>query len=313
MNMRNKVKYIVIPVLMVLIVSCEINDPILIPDDIGYVAFSDTEQSVRENKGNLDITVYLATLATNPAEFTFSASTEGIDNPAIEGVDYNIPAGGKVSFAEGMGYQTISIGIIDNAEKDGMKQFWLILESGTEGYDIGIDGKEKVLITIQDDEHPLKLLLGTYRIEAVSFYGSVWDIRHERLRIEPDADTSKIQIYNVIEGITPVLSRPLIGTVDRINKTITIKGGQQWSNPKSNGYYFAFYKGDPVNYVIQGTTQCPTVLDEDFVLAYATDAGTVITGFDNWGPKWMEPDGEFDSMWWWDFYNSATLTKVEDY
>jgi hypothetical protein len=307
--MKNIFKYVSLMVLITLLYSCEINEPILIPDDIGYVAFSNTEQSVRENKGILDITIYLATLKSDPAQFSLSTSTDGLDNPAIEGTDYIMPSGGMVNFPDGMGYQTISIDIIDNTEKDGMKQFWLLLGSGTEGFDIGIDGKDKVLITIQDDEHPLKFLLGTYRIEAESYYGSEWNIRHDRLRIEPDADTNKIQIYNVVEGISPVLSRPLIGTVDRNSETITIKSGQQWSNPKSNGYYFSFYKGDPDNANSQG----PQPLDEDFVLIYDIGAETTITGFDNWGPKWMEPAGTFDGWWWWDYYLTASLTKIEDY
>lgn len=307
--MKNILTYISYMVFITILYSCEINEPILIPDDIGYVAFSNTEQSIRENQGQVDVTVYLTTLKTNPAEFSLSTSTDGLDNPAIEGIDYSMPASGTVNFGEGMGYQTITIDIIDNAESDGMKQFWLMLGTGTEGYDIGIDGKDKILVTIQDDEHPLKFLLGTYRIEAASYYGSEWDIRHDRLRIEPDADQNKVRIYNVVEGISPVLSRPLIGTVDKDNETITIKSGQQWSNPKSNGYYFSFYKGDPDNANSQG----PEPLDENFVLEYDVAAETTISGFDNWGPKWMEPAGTFDGWWWWDFYLTASLTKLEDY
>ena len=309
MGMKYKTAYLVLLALLLLLHACEINDPILIPGDIAYVAFSETEQSVRENKGNLEIEIYLTTLSTSPAEFSISTSTEGIENPAEEGVDYNIPQDRKVSFNEGMGYQTITIEILDNDEKDGMKQFMLVLGSGTGGYEIGIDGKDKVLVTIQDDEHPLKFILGTYRIEASSYYGSEWNIRHDRLRIEPDADTNKVLIYNVIEGITPVLSRPLVGSVDRELETITIKSGQQWSNPKSNGYYFSFYMGNPDNANSQG----PEPIDQDFVLTYLIGEETTIDGFDNWGPKWMEPAGTFDSWWWWDYYLTADLTKVEDY
>jgi hypothetical protein len=291
--------------------SCEVNSPILVPDDISYVAFSEPEASVRENKGKLDIELYLTTYSTSPAEFSFKSSTEGLDNPAIEGVDYNLPTGNKVSFTDGMGYTEVAIEIIDNDLKDGQKQFWLEIDSGTEGYQIGIDGRNKILVNIQDDEHPLKFILGRYRIEANSLYGSAYNISHSNLLIEPDpTDTTKIQINNVIEGIVPVLSRPLIGTVDVAEGKINIKSGQQWSNPKSNGYYFSFYKGDPENANDQG----PEPLDDKFILTW-TGSGSDITisGFDNWGPKWMEPSGNFDSWWWWDYYTSATLTKVEDY
>lgn len=290
--------------------SCEVNDPIYVPDDISYVAFSNSEAAVRENKGNLDIELYLTTYSTSPAEFSFTSSSEGLDFPAIEGVDYNLPPGNKVSFVNGMGYAEVAVEIIDNNEKDGMKQFWLEIESGTEGYQIGIDGKQKILISIQDDEHPLKFILGRYRIEATSYYGSEWNLNHDRFLIEPDTDTTKIRIRNVIEGITPTLSRPLMGTVNVAEGEITINSGQQWSNPKSNGYYFSFYKGDPENANDQG----PEPLDETFILTWTGSVSDItITGFDNWGPKWMEPSGAFDSWWWWDYYTTATLTKVEDY
>jgi hypothetical protein len=290
--------------------SCDINEPIYVPDDISYVAFTNSTAAIRENKGPLKVEMYLATYATQPAEFTVSSSTDGLDLPALEGVDYNLPPGSTVKFENGMGYIDIPIEIIDNDEKDGMKQFWLKIESGSPEYQLGIDGKDKILITIQDDEHPLKFILGRYRIEAVSYYGSQWDIAHDRFLIEPDVDTTKVLINNVIEGISPPLSRPLIGTMDVENGTITVKSGQQWSNPKSNGYYFSFYMGDPDNANSQG----PEPLDEVFILTYTiSESGTTISGFNNWGPKWMEPAGTFDSWWWWDYYLTASLTKVEDY
>ncbi|MBN1415872.1 MAG: hypothetical protein JW973_12285 [Bacteroidales bacterium] len=293
-----------------LLSSCEINHPIFVPDDISYVAFSHSETAIRENKGEVDIELYLTTYSSSPAEFTLTSYSEGLEYPAIEGTDYHLPAGSKVSFPNGMGYAEVSVDIIDNDEKDGLKQFWLEIESGTEDYQIGIDGKHKILITIQDDEHPLKYILGRYRIEAVSYYGSQYNLAHEGFLIEPDADTTKVRLTNIVEGVTPTLSRPLIGTVDVLKQEITVKSGQQWSNPKTNGYYFSFYKGDPENANDQG----PEPLDEAFILSWAGSGSDItITGFDNWGPKWMEPSGAFDSWWWWDFYTSAILTKVEDY
>ena len=291
--------------------SCNVNEPILIPGDIAYVAFSKSELAVRENKQSLSVELYLTALSTDYAEFTLKSSIEGISSPAIEGVDFNLPPQSKVVFENGMGYQTISLEIIDNNVKDGLKQFWLEIESGTPGYDIGIDGRNKVLISIQDDEHPLKFILGTYEIEAASYFGSQYNVLHDRLLIEPDADTTKVLINNVIEGVSPELSRPLVGKVDVVNMQIMVNSGQQWSNPKSNGYYFAFYKGNPGNANDQGPEP---LIGETFTLAInKTDSGITITGFDNWGPKWMEPAGSFDSWWWWDFYVTSTLTKVEDY
>lgn len=306
-----RIKHILILLAMsTLLYRCDINDPILIPGDVSYVAFSNSELSIRENKGSLDVQLYLTTFSTAPAEFTLGYSTEGITMPAVEGVDFMMPEDGKVVFPEGMGYTTAEITILDNDRKDGMKQFWLTLDSGTAGTQIGIDGKDKVLISIQDDEHPLKFILGRYRITAASYYGSQYDISHDRVLIEPDADTTKVRITNLIEGISPVLSYPLVATVDKENMRLSIPGGTQWSNPKDNGYYFAFYKGNPDNANDQG----PEPLDESLVLDITEPAGVVtINGLDNWGPKWMEPAGTFDGWWWWDYYLTATLEKVEDF
>ncbi len=305
-------KYLIVSltICIALLNSCDVNDPIYAPDNISYVAFSNSEAAVRENKGKLDIELYLTTYSTSPAEFSISSNSEGLDYPAVEGVDYNLPTGKKVSFTDGLGYAEIIVDIIDNDEKDGMKQFWIEIESGSDEYQVGIDGKDKILVTIQDDEHPLKYILGRYRIEAESYYGSDYNLNHSMLLIEPDADTSKIQIKNIIVGASPSLSRSLIGNVNTEKGEITIKSGQQWSDPKSNGYYLSFYKGDYENANDQG----PEPLDETFILTW-TGSGSdlVITGFDNWGPKWMEPSGGFDSWWWWDYYTTATLTKVEDY
>lgn len=312
--MNYKIKLIFLTISFGLLNSCEINSPIYVPDDISYVAFSNSEAAIRENKGTLDVELYLTTYTTSAAEFSFTSSSEGLDYPAVEGVDYNLPLSNKVSFTNGIGYANVALEILDNNDKDGLKQFWLEIESGTEGYDIGIDGKHRILISIQDDEHPLKFILGRYRIVAESHFGAEWNLSHDQLVIEPDADTTKIKITNIIVGASPPLIRPIMGSVDVSKKEITVNSAQQWSNPKSNGYYISFYKGNPETGKEKNGVIWPEPLDEPFTLTWS-DSGSNITisGLDNWGPKWMEPGGTFDWWWWWDYYTSATLTKVEDY
>ena len=70
----------------------------------------------------------------------YEISTDGISNPAIEGVDY-ISWIGSVDFPKGAGYANITIHPIDNDQFTGNKSFWIIITSNSKNYPIGRENR----------------------------------------------------------------------------------------------------------------------------------------------------------------------------
>lgn len=308
--MNRQLYFLIFTLVFGLLSSCDVNDPILVPADIAYVAFTNSKMSTIETSKTISIELYLTTLSTQKAEFTISSNTQGLTSPAKEGTDFSISGSNKVVFDKGFGRTTITVNIIDNDVFTGAKEFYLEITSGTEGYKLGIDGKQKILITIQDNEHPLKALLGRYRAVASNWWGPEYDLNSDQVLFQPDpANLSNILISNITSA-DPALSHPLVGAVNTTKQIITIKP-QRWSDSKTNGYYFGFNLGTTAGVAANDN---PKPIEESMVLTYTISGSTVtITGFNNWGVKWMDPQGAYDGWWWWDYFTSGSFTKLEGF
>lgn len=77
--MINKLKYTMLPVVFFLLAGCE-NEPILIPEDISYVAFTKSSLIISEDAGSADISLYYTTFSKERAEVNISVTTN--DFPA---------------------------------------------------------------------------------------------------------------------------------------------------------------------------------------------------------------------------------------
>lgn len=152
--------------------SCEdTNEPILLQDGDKFIAFERTTALAAENGDRIGILVYIAGVSGSGATVNFEFDTEGIDNPAVEGVDYNLLNTEKtLTFNSYYGYDTIWIEPIDNDIYDKNKSANIILSSPTNNFDLGAN--YTATLTIEDNEHPLSLVIGTYTVNYVSGYSS---------------------------------------------------------------------------------------------------------------------------------------------
>lgn len=301
--MTNKFKIIIAVFIMGILFSCDENS-ITFPEDKAYISFSDNSANFTENDTTLTVELGFVTSTTERVECTISTSIEGIDNPAIENTDFEVSTS-TIVFENGVGYANATFSLIDNSQADGKKQFYLEISSATGNVNIGIDGKEKILITIIDDEHPLAYFNGTYTHQGNSYWGSDYNFsKTTNILTNPDND-NQILIYYIAYAGLAVLDVPVVATVDEAAKTITIASKQIFTGDDGWGYTQAFNAGVP-------SGDNPEPLESDVVGVYAiNDERTEITiSLTNWGVKWMEPDGTtFNGWWWYDFYTSSTLTK----
>lgn len=158
-----------------LLISCEA-DYIMFDSSKNFVAFPATSTAALEQGGQVPIPVYVVAENGSPAvEVSFDFNVEGVSSPAVEGVDFTLVNSSKtLSFPDGAGYDTIWIQPIDNDEFTGNKMVYVDLQSNTASYQFGANSSN--VLTIIDDEHPLKNWIGTYSVEALS-YGNPggWD------------------------------------------------------------------------------------------------------------------------------------------
>lgn len=201
--------------------SCDINDPIVFKQEDAFVAFPSSSGVVSEQGAVIAIPVMVTAVPGSPAvtvDFEFSA--EGLDNPAVEGVDFEILNESKtLSYPNGWGYDTIRVKTIDNSDFTGNKSVNILLSSNSQGYSTGAN--DQYTLTVKDDEHPLGKWIGTFSVEAKS-YGSpgAWD-EAWTVTSEPDpADVSKLILTGIAYG-----NLPISATVDLDAMTITIAAG----------------------------------------------------------------------------------------
>jgi hypothetical protein len=216
--------------------SCE-QDDILFDDSMSAVGFYNSTASVIEYdetlSGGDSITVaFLITSAnTSACEITFDVDTEGIDNPAIEGIDFETISSKTITVAEGESYYYLTLKMIDNDEYDqnGNKSFKLTITNNSLGYDL--TANSSITITITDDDHPLGWLFGDYNgATTETANGSTsYDISISVV----DGEPTKIMIYGMAgAAYGPGLIDPyyILGTVSDDYSTVSIAAGQEWES-----------------------------------------------------------------------------------
>ena len=187
-----KIKYCLFVGLLLGMIACDDNIPQSFNKDDAYASFPVSAINVNENTLDvLHVPVALAGFQGGSGVNVFvEVSTAGISNPAIEGVDFTI-ASRSVSFTSGTEIGYVDITVIDNDQFEGKKSFYLVIANTTPNLKPTI--QDKVLITIQDDEHPWAILLGEYDIVGFSLFDG--EPYEESIFIEPsDEDVSILNV-----------------------------------------------------------------------------------------------------------------------
>ncbi len=179
-----------------LLASCNINELPEYDDSNAFVAFTSSAVNVGEEEGSTEVEVLLTSIGGIETTVNFEvvpAETAG----AEEGKHFTIEGSKSLTFTKAAPTQKIKLNIIDNETFDGNVKFNINL---TDANGVQLGASKTCTVTIQDNEHPLLFILGTYvssgpLVSAFSSRGQ-WDA-HE-ITIERDADDiSKVWIGNL--------------------------------------------------------------------------------------------------------------------
>lgn len=204
---------------MLSLASCNINEYPSFDDSDAFVAIQTQKASVVENAGkSIEIPVLLTSLngISGSVDFTIEAdATAG----AVEGVNYRLGNSSKtLNFTKEAPTQNIIIEPIDNDTFGGDVKFTITL-SNPQGAKLG--ASKTCVVTVEDDEHPLAFILGTFTCHSESGFGGDLDWT---LTIEKDAsDLSKVWIDNMVPGGS---SMKVYGTVTDDKTELHIPAGQ---------------------------------------------------------------------------------------
>jgi len=221
----------------ILMVSCNLNEAPKFDDSEAFVAFRSTELSLSEEKTDeIKIPVLLTSLAGLTSSADFEIITEG--STAIEGKHFTIVNTSKtLNFTKDEPTQYIIVKTIDNATFNGDVSFAIKLN---EPANVKLGASKKINIKINDDEHPLLLILGSLTAKGTSYYNGAeeWTVTFDK----DASDLKKVWIKNFVLGGSSATS-PIYGVVNDAKTEIKIPVGQiiavSSSYPKITlrGYY----------------------------------------------------------------------------
>lgn len=251
---------------------------------MNLVGFSSSSLVIREDASGA-ATLYLgAATGTESTTVTLSVDTVGLGKSAAkEGIDFNLSS---KSVPVNVGETEVTITPVNNDVFTGDKKFYLVIAGNSLNYKIST--QKRLLVTISDDEHPLKAWIGIYSVAAAS-YGDPgnWDESWTVVTAPVEGDVTKLSLT----GIGSPSANPIYAVLDIDALTITITKGQNIGDVYGYGDVEIYYGFDDLT------------LDQNVDLTGTLDVdGTIL--IDNWGDLVKDSTGD----WVWDVFNT-TWTK----
>ena len=231
---------LILAVAMLVVTSCDDKYPMIYDDANIIVGMSQTALSVKEDATG-SFTVYLGGVSeTQATDVTLTVSVADIASPAVEGQDYTLST---KNVNVPVGVTAVTVTPVDNDVYTGNKQFMVSIASNSKNYPMAV--QQSTLVTIVDDEHPLKNWIGTYTVEAVS-YGSPgsWDETWNVTTTAVASDPTQLSIT----GISGAGSGPVIATFNTTDMTIELESVQNLglAYGTDNGNVAIYYATDEV-------------------------------------------------------------------
>ena len=213
----NKLAFGLVAAALMSFTSCS-NDYPTFDDADAFVAMTSSSAYVAETGKTLKVPVMLTSLSGIEKTVEFSLTPDETSG-AIEGTHYKLVNSSKsLSFTKENPTQYIEFEILDNDIFEGDVRFTITLTK-PDGLNLGAN--KTCVVTIEDDEHPLAFILGTFTAKGTSqFDGELeWTVR-----IEKDAtDLNKVWITGLVDGTTSAI----YGTVNADKTEISIPLEQQ--------------------------------------------------------------------------------------
>ena len=284
-----KIFYLIsIVVLGFLAASCNLNEFPTFDDNDAFAAFPTASMKIAEDGGTLNIPVHVTSLNGVATTVTY----EFINGTASQGVDFEDASGtGSISFAPGESEKNITVKILPHIGSfTGDRSFTVKFKSTG---DIHMGANNTCSVTINDIDHPLSALFGTYTAAAADYWGDEYEFA---VTFSKDAsDVSKIWISNLDPyfasyGYVAPNYNYIYGIVNDDMTLITVPRGQAVGY--STVVFDAFDDPDP-----------DVAGDNSDILIEIKDGGAklvVLNAFGTFNPG----DG-----WWSIYYGGLELTK----
>lgn len=296
MKILNKITFGLVALATMAFSSCS-NDLPEFNDADAFVALRATTASFVENGEGTEIDVLLTSLNGLEGSVDFEIVPDEAA-PATEGADFTIENASKtLTFTKDAPTQSIKIKAIDNDVYTGDKRFTINLVNA-KGVNLGAN--KSITITVEDDEHPLAFMLGTYAAKGSSlFNGDIdWTVKIAK----DDTDAAKVWISNMVPGGS---NTPIYGTVNDAKDEIRIPVKQDIVITASypHVWFEAFYGVDGDEDV------------EDFVVGHIStnaDGKAVISFPDYWfGSHVYTDDAATSSAGWYEIIQARAVFTLQ--
>lgn len=239
--------------------SCNLNEVPVFDDADAFVAFGSTSYAFSEQAGKVQIPITLASVEGIATTIAYIAE----DGTAVEGTNFTLvdPAA-TLTFSSEVRTAYVEIDIIDIAgEFTGDLSFTLSI-SNTGSVDAGTT--DSCTVTIEDEDHPLSSILGTYTVTASSYFNG--DVAFDMVISKTESDVTMVYFAN-IAGVG--LSAGYYGVVNEDLTEIYVPMGQ--THPTNTTTY-----GDG-NIYMYGCTADLYLYDEGNMVFNIVDNGSTIT------------------------------------
>jgi hypothetical protein len=236
---------LILAVALLLVTSCDDTYPIIYDDSVIVVGMSSASLSVNENASG-SFNIYLGGVSgTEATDVTLAVSVDGISKPAVEGTDFTLSS---KSVNVPVGVATVTVNPIDNSVFAGNKQFKVTITGNSKDYPLAV--QKSILVTLVDDEHPLKNWIGTYTVAAAS-YGDPgnWDEEWTVVTSPVAGDVTKLALLGISDG-----TKPAIATFNTTAMTIEIETPQDLGQiyGYADPYWGEIYYGTDLLFALVG-------------------------------------------------------------
>lgn len=296
MKILNKITFGLVALATMAFSSCS-NDLPEFNDADAFVALRATTASFVENGEGTEIDVLLTSLNGLEGSVDFEIVPDEAA-PATEGVDFTIENASKtLTFTKDAPTQSIKIKAIDNDVYTGDKRFTINLVNA-KGVNLGAN--KSITVTVEDNEHPLAFMLGTYAAKGSSLFNG--DIEWTVKIAKDDTDAAKVWISNMVPGGS---NTPIYGTVNDAKDEIRIPVKQDIVITASypHVWFEAFYGVDGDEDV------------EDFVVGHIStnaDGKAVISFPDYWfGSHVYTDDAATSSAGWYEIIQARAVFTLQ--
>ena len=173
-----------------LVASCHLNELPTFDDNDAFAAFTKSTMTIAENGGTLNIPVHVSSLGGVATTVTY----EFVNGSAKQGVDFEDASGtGSISFSAGESEKNIVVKIIEHPGVfTGDRSFSVKFKSAG---DTKIGANNVCNVTINDLDHPLSALFGTYTAKGTSYFSG--PVEEEMTFMKDDSDVTKVWIDNL--------------------------------------------------------------------------------------------------------------------